>query len=521
MKIILFIALGIVVVATGFGMAWQSQVSNVVSRDKPNVLFLIADDMGYDAIRAFGNFEIHTPNLDRLVEHGTSFTAAYNMGAWQPAVCIASRSMLNTGRSVWNAGYMMRDPNIDPEAPRPIPRGATLDQSKFNFDTGGASDARRALWGGEFWSLQMKAAGYDTYFSGKWHVDGAVLAPLFDVVRYAMPGGMPPQTQKRYDRGFGPGEEDSWKAWDTSMGGHWMPDGKHRSEHLSDCAKIFLEEAAGRDKPFFMYLAFNAPHDPRQSPERFVNMYPLENIETPKSFVPENPYAEAMGCGPGLRDERLAPFPRTEYAVKINRQEYYAIITHMDEQIGRILDNLESTGQASDTYIVFTTDHGLSVGKHGLIGKQSMYEHSIRVPLIICGPGIPKNQRIDGNVYLQDIVPTTLEWAGADIPSFVYFNSLLPLIRGDREHNYENLYGCYAHKQRMVRSGDWKLIAYPEAEALLLYNLKEDPEELIDRSNDPNCSEIKKELFRQLLELQSELNDPLDISGVYKSLLLL
>ena len=486
--------------------------------DKPNILFLIADDMGYDAIRALGNSEVHTPHLDRLIDQGACFNAAYNMGAWQPAICIASRTMLNTGRSVWNAGYMMRDPHIDPDASRPIPRGSILDQSKFNFDTGGASDARRALWGGEFWSQQMKAAGYDTYFSGKWHVDGAVLAPLFDVVRYAMPGGMPPQSHKRYERDFDPEVEDSWKPWDVSMGGHWMPNGKHRSELLAECAEMFLKEASEKENPFFMYLAFNAPHDPRQSPESFVNRYPLENIGVPKSFVPENPYAEAMGSGPSLRDERLAPFPRTEHAVKVNRQEYYAIITHMDEQIGRILDALESTGQSGNTYIVFTADHGLSVGKHGLIGKQSMYEHSIRVPLIVCGPEIPRNRKIDGNVYLQDVVPTTLEWAGASIPDFVYFKSLLPLIRGDQKHNYERIYGCYGHKQRMVRSGDWKLIAYPEAETLLLYHLKEDPEELKNLAKDPKYAEIRDELLVQLLELQDELNDPLDISTIYKNL---
>ena len=116
-------------------------------------------------------------------------------------------------------------------------------------------------------------------------------------------------------------------------------------------------------------------------------MYPVENITLPVPFLAEYPYKDSIGCGRSLRDEKLAPFPRTENAVKVNRREYYAIITHMDAQIGRILDGLEKSGMANNTYIVFSADHGLGCGHHGLLGKQNMYDHSIRVPWIIAGPG--------------------------------------------------------------------------------------------------------------------------------------
>ncbi|HAV61561.1 MAG TPA: choline-sulfatase, partial [Verrucomicrobiales bacterium] len=109
------------------------------------------------------------------------------------------------------------------------------------------------------------------------------------------------------------------------------------------------------------------------------------------------------------------------HAVKVHRQEYYAIITHMDAQIGRILDALEATGKADNTHIFFTADHGLAVGHHGLLGKQNMYEHSLRPPLIVAGPGIPRGRRIEARVYLQDIMPTTLELAGAPVPDHVEF----------------------------------------------------------------------------------------------------
>ena len=151
----------------------------------------------------------------------------------------------------------------------------------------------------------------------------------------------------------------------------------------------FLDQAAVSENPFFMYVAFNAPHDPRQSPREYVDMYPLENISVPENFLPEYPFRDEIGCGADLRDERLAPFPRTAYAVKVHRQEYYAIISHMDAQIKRILEHLEETGQAGNTYIFFTADHGLSVGHHGLMGKQNMFDHSMRPPLIVAGPHVP------------------------------------------------------------------------------------------------------------------------------------
>jgi hypothetical protein len=111
----------------------------------------------------------------------------------------------------------------------------------------------------------------------------------------------------------------------------------------------------------------------------FYGHYPLERIKLPENMLPEYPHAAAI-CGKRLRDERLCPYPRTEYSVKVNHQEYFALNTHMDDQIGRILKALKETGQADSTYIVFTAAHGLACGHHGLLGKQNMYDHSVRVP---------------------------------------------------------------------------------------------------------------------------------------------
>jgi arylsulfatase A-like enzyme len=461
---------------------------NVVTAaaEKPNFLFIFADDQSHETIAALGNTEVKTPHLDRLATSGVSFRNAYNMGGWNGAVCVASRAMLNTGRMIWRAHTA---------------------ESRFN----------ELATQGQTWSQLLKRAGYDTYMTGKWHVK---LQPekIFDHVVHERPG-MPNQTPAGYDRPT-EGKLDVWSPFDQSFDGFWKG-GKHWSEVLAEDAESFLEQAAKRDKPFFMYLAFNAPHDPRQSPKAYVDMYPQESVQVPVSYQPLYPYKDAIGCGKGLRDEKLAPFPRSEYAVRVNRQEYYAIISHMDAQIGRILAALEKTGKKDNTYILFSADHGLACGHHGLIGKQNMYEHSMKPPLIVVGPDIPRNEQREALVYLQDIMATTLDLAGVPKPEYVEFNSLLPLIRdAKRASAYDSIYGCYqADLQRMIRVGDMKLIVYPHAKRLRLYNLQADPLEMDDLSGNPQYWKTMRRMFTQLVQLQQEMDDALDLGKYFPEMM--
>ena len=452
------------------------------SEKKPNILFIIADDLAYDCIHAMGNDEVQTPNLDQLARAGTTFRHTYNMGGWNGAVCVASRAMLNSGRFLWHA-------------------------NKLNLKAEQAA--------GRTWSQTMKSAGYETYFTGKWHVK-LKPADIFDHVG-SVRGGMPNQTPEGYNRPV-EGQPDPWKPWDNSKNGFWKG-GKHWSEVVGDETIGFLETASQSDDPFFMYIAFNAPHDPRQSPKQFVDMYPTEKISMPVNFQPEYPYKDAIGCSAKLRDEKLAPFPRTEFAVKVNRQEYYAIITHMDRQIGRILEALEKSAMADDTYVFFTADHGLAVGQHGLIGKQNMYEHSVRVPFFVKGRGIPNNKQIDEKIYMQDVVPTTMELAGIAKPEFVHFKNLLPLIRGERDQQYGSIYGGYIAFQRMVIKDNMKLILYPNIQKARLYNLANDPYEINDLAESPDQAATMKGLFAELLRLQQETGDELDLKASFKNLM--
>jgi len=442
--------------------------------EKPNVLFIFADDQAYNTIAAHGNSEIQTPNLDTLAKRGVTFTHAYNMGGYHGAVCVASRTMLNTGLYLWHAQEAEKTLKTDL-------------QEK-----------------GQMWSQLLGSAGYDTYFSGKWHIK-ADTSEIFTVARNVRPG-MPNQTPKGYNRPH-EGKEDVWKPWDKSFEGFWKG-GKHWSEVLGDDAVEYLGIAGKSDKPFFMYLAFNAPHDPRQSPKEFVDRYPLDKLSTPQPFYTEYPHNIGSNH---IRDEKLAPFPRTEYAVKVNKQEYYAIITHMDHQIGRILKALEETGKADNTYIVFTADHGLSCGSHGLMGKQNMFEHSMRVPFMVVGPGLAAEKKIDAPIYLQDIMPTTLELADVAVPKHVQFESLLPLLEGDVKSARSSIYGAYTNTQRMVIEGDYKLIVYPQIDVKLLYDLKNDPLEEKNLADEPGQQKRVASLFAKLKSLQGSAGDRLDL----------
>jgi len=445
--------------------------------DKPNILFIFADDQCFDTIHSLGNSEIQTPSLDRLVNTGTTFTHAYNMGGWNGAICVASRMMLISGKWLWHA-------------------------KKDHAQTD-----RLYRQQGRMWPQLLEKVGYQTFFTGKWHIR-ADATKAFTVARHVR-GGMPRQTETGYNRPI-EGVPDRWSPFDMKFGGFWEG-GQHWSEVVGDDAIDYLKMAQKTDNPFFMYIAFNAPHDPRQSPEEFVKRYPLDRISVPKNFVPEYPFNEQMESGRRLRDERLAPFPRTEHSVKVNRQEYYAIITHMDQQIGRILAELDRSGQADNTYIFFSADHGLACGQHGLLGKQNMFDHSVRVPMMVVGPDIPRQKKIDTPVYVQDIMASSLELAGVEKPDYVQFKSLLPLITGQRESSYDAIYGAYVTGQRMVTVGDWKMILYPKAKKTLLFNVATDPLEMNDLSDRREHHPKMKSLFSRLLRLQTETGDEMDL----------
>jgi arylsulfatase A-like enzyme len=438
----------------------------------PNILFLFADDLSYEAVGYAKRYNIQTPNLDRLAARGIVFSHAHNMGSFSPAVCVASRTMLVTGRSVWRAESIYKN----------------------------VAEVRDAQ---EMWPQLLKKAGYETYMTGKWHVpvDAKTCFDRVGTVRAGMPNDKP----KWYSRPI-EGEPDTWNPADESLGGYWTG-GKHWSEVTATEAEQFIASRQHQVAPFFAYVAFNAPHDPRQAPQAHLDRYPVESIALPESYADDYPYAKQIGCGPGLRDERLAPFPRTPFAIRTHRREYYALITHLDEQIGKILAALQEAGQDNNTWIFFTADHGLAVGSHGLLGKQNMYEHSLRVPCIVAGPGIKSPRVVDERIYLQDIVPTTLQLAGVTPPATHEFRSLLPLIDEQPYTARPGIYGAYLDAQRAYIQDHFKLIVYPKANVERLFDLEHDPLELVDLAKEPEYQARIAELTAALEAEETRLRN--------------
>ncbi|ADV49789.1 sulfatase [Cellulophaga algicola DSM 14237] len=490
-------------VATSFFLACTSKPKQNLEPKKPNIVFIFTDDQTYSSIHALGNSEIITPNMDAMVHEGTTFTNAYNMGSWSGAVCAASRAMLISGRSVWRANKFRQN----------WIKNDSIDKT---------------------WGKLLESNGYETYMTGKWHVD-APAHKVFEHTTHIRPGmpkdawdhatmvakfdslsKIPNATSESimpngYNRPLSL-TDTTWNPTDTTKGGYWK-DGQHWSEVLKDDAIRFINTAKTSEKPFFMYLAFNAPHDPRQAPQEYQDMYALKNLSVPKSFLPEYPYRHDIANGDDLRDEALAPFPRTELAIKTHKKEYYASITHVDAQIGNIIEALKNSGKMDNTYIIFTADHGIAMGRHGLLGKQSLFDHSIRPPIIILGPDIPKNKKTNVDVYLQDAMATSLDLAGIDKPKYIEYNSFLNIAKGkESKSSYDAIYGAYLDVQRMIRKDGYKLMVFPKIKKILLFDLKNDPEEMNDISKLPEEQKRIKTLFLDLQKLQKEMDDPLDIS---------
>lgn len=450
------------------------------SGSRPNFLFMIADDLTFRVLESPMKAEVKTPNLDRLQAEGCAFTHCFHQGSWSGAVCVPSRTMLNTGLSTF-------------KAEKAIPTNQS-----FELPT---------------WGQTFRKAGYDTFITGKWHLDAVSLQRSFAEQSAVGPGFLP-STPDLYNR---PAPGNSWNPADETLLGHWLhtelwgkektPAIQHSSSMYADAAIKYLSTRHARPDPFFMYVAFNAPHDPRQAPQAFLDMYPLADVKLPPNYVPTHPFDQGMAHD---RDESLAPFPRTELAVKTHRREYYAIISHLDEQVGRILAGLEATGKAYNTYVIFTADHGLAVGEHGLMGKQNQYECSMRMPLLVRGPGVHAGKRVDELVYQHCMFATTCDLAGIAVPDHVEFPSLAKMLR-DAESTpvYDAVFGWLPKIQRSIRTKQYRLIFYPPIERYQLFDIHKDPWELTDLSAHHEFSSILEEMKGRLHSLQKSLGDPM------------
>lgn len=429
------------------------------AEQRPNILLLLADDLRRDAVGAFGGTEFFTPSLDALAANGTALTQIACMGSRHGAVCAPSRAMLMTGRGLPHVADDMADATTLPEV--------------------------------------LRRSGYATWMTGKWHNGDASLQRAFPDAKAVFRGGMASHFAVPLD------DVDGGRIHNARIGD------RHSSELFANAAIDYLRER-GHERgaaPFFAYVAFTAPHDPRDPPPAWRERL----ADRPPPALPANFRGQhGLDLGPEtmtVRDEMLLGWPRDPALLQRQRTEYRALVAHLDEQIGRILAALDEAGLADHTLVVFASDHGLALGSHGLLGKQSLYDHSMGSPVLLRGPGVPRGATRDGLGYLFDLATTIANAAGTALPEADGID-LMPMIRGEGRGRTE-LYLAYASTQRAIRTDHHELIRFPNIDRSLVFDLRADPSELHNLSADPANASLLAELATRLREAQQRWGDTL------------
>jgi arylsulfatase A-like enzyme len=400
-----------------------------VTAGKPNIVFFLADDLRPDCLGVLGHSIVKTPNIDKLLERGFIFRNTYVLGSNSGAVCIPSRTMIQTGQSY------LRTTRITP----------TLAQS-------------------------IKAAGYASIRSGKL-------------------GNGPKELDDEFDRNL---------------------DGKNAAGNADNIIQ-FIQQHAGK-KPLFLYMASHEPHDPQFATDAFYQMYQPENIPLPVNFLPFHPFNNGGRKAPP-RDEGTLPSPRTKADVTGKLARYYASISYWDEHVGRVVAALKKAGQFDNTIFAVAGDNGLSLGEHGLLGKQNLYEFGgMHVPLIFAGPGISKGET-KALAYLYEVYPTLYDLAGIPVPAGLDAKSLATVIKGQQPKVRDCLFTAYQDSQRSIRDDRWKLIRYPLIDKTQLFDLQADPHEMTDLAGKPESADKIKELTALLEKMRKEYGDINPLTG--------
>jgi arylsulfatase A-like enzyme len=411
-----------------------------------NILHLNADDHRADGATALGNPDhVYTPTIDKLVERGFTFRHCYTMGAMTGAVCTPSRTMMLTGLS-WQ-----HIPGANATSTIPTSKDPST-----------------------YLPRVMQAAGYQTFHAGK--PSNSFIAGI--------------------------------KEFETSI---YLDDGLAKgranvSRVMGDLAIDFLEKKRDKKRPFYIYLAPSVPHDPRTAEPQFHDKYKAKDIKKSPCFLPQLPFNNGEMA---VRDEKLETWPRTEEMIQQVRADYYACVSGLDFNLNRVIEKLKEIGEYENTVIVFTGDNGLSIGDHGLLGKQNLFEFGgMHVPCVFAGPGIPHGKS-DALVYLMDIFPTFCELGEAKVPAHVDAKSLMPVITGKQEKVRDVLYTGYRDCQRAIRDQKWKLMRYPLINVTHLFDLEADPYEMNDLSAQ-NPDKVK-EMMALLANEMKRCDDPIPL----------
>lgn len=462
---------------------------------RPNILFVLVDDQSPFDLKVYDpKSKLETPTLDRLASQGMTFDGAYHMGAFVGAVCTPSRHMIMSGRTVWHL---------------PISPGANGDESRCppNLEL-------------QTIPAVFNRAGYDT-------------------MRTCKVGNSYDAANKQFTI-----RKDATKRGDTDeTGSAW---------HAEQVLEYLDQRASTKDSdPFLIHFGFSHPHDTRDGKPELLAKYGAINHTNedavppanekqpplPSNYLPAHPFPHGH---PGLRDEVSVSGvweKRDERTIRNELGREFACVENIDTQLGRVLKKLADMGELENTYVIYTADHGIAIGRHGLQGKQNLYQHTWRVPLIVKGPGIAPGSRVIGNVYLLDMLATFCNLAGIETPKSNEGISFKPVLEGKQSVVREVMYGVYnggtKPGMRCVKKGDWKLIKYDVLDGTVqqtqLFNLAENPDEFlaehhqpavkslsgidpqphqINLANDPKHAEKLAEMEGILLAEMRRLEDP-------------
>jgi len=461
--------------------------ASIASEPRPNFLFILVDDQSPFDLKIYNHDSaLDTPSLDKLAASGMVFDGAYHMGSFSGAVCMPSRHMIMSGRTVWHLP--------------PAPWGASMCPPNLEQQTIPAVFNR---------------AGYSTMRTCKVGNSYEAANKLFTVRRDAMKRG---------------GTDETGSAWH----------GDQVMDYLRD------RENSKDKKPFLIYYGFSHPHDERDGRPELLEKYGATNHTDP-----DNPPAR-HAKQPALPENYLAQHPfdtthadvrdevavsgvwkrRDEASIRNEIGREFACSENIDIQIGRVLKKLEETGELDNTYVFYTADHGISIGRHGLMGKQNLYQHTWRVPFIVAGPGIAASRRVEGNVYLLDVLATLCDLANIPQPHTNEGISFKPVLVGKAETIRDVTYGVYSGGSkpgmRCVKQGDWKLIQYETPDRTVfeaqLFDLAVNPHELLDEhgssdalqrnlAKDPAHAKKLSEMQAILLDQMRQHDDPYRFSN--------
>ncbi len=430
--------------------------------DRPNILFLMCDQLRGDVFAP--DHICRTPNLDRLIARGVRFPRAYTPNP----VCSPARASLMTGLLPHNHGVMWVTHTIDP------------DHGELRPDR-------------THWAQRLQSSGYNTGYFGKWHVnkdnDGSAFGwgefheratPEFQdklASRDEVHASLNPVAKVE-----NPGYPDNIVYGVTDIQPEQRPLGV-----ITDMASAFLGDALQGDDPWCCFVSTPEPHDPYIVSRQVYETYDLNDIPLPESLDDD------LAGRPNLYKRSRQNF--AHFGEQQHREAaacYFALVTEIDAQFGRLLDQVEAAGQLDNTIVVLTSDHGDYLGAHGLYYKNiGAYEEAYNIPLVLTGPGIARGVETSARVGSHDLCPTLVELTGGEPIDNLDTRSFAAVLNDPAAHEGDFTRGYAEYEggrvlitQRVVYDGDWKYV-YNGFDFDELYNLADDPHELTNLAGDP------------------------------------